>query len=429
MRRLTAEALDIRRETDMGTKEQREAVEQIVSSVKEEGDGAVRRWTEALDGVTLAQLAVTREEVVQAYERVDQQVVQSLKKAAERIRRFHERQKRASWFEPEEDGTVLGQLVRPLASVGVYVPGGRAAYPSSVLMNVLPAKVAGVSRIAMVTPPDRDGGVHPAILVAADIAGVTEMYKVGGAQAIAAFAYGTASIPRVDKIVGPGNIYVALAKRAVFGMVDIDMIAGPSEIVVLADETAEPAWVAADLLSQAEHDPLASAILVTPSEALADAVAAEVVEQCAQLERAEIARQSIGNHGAICVVPDLSTGVDVVNRLAPEHLELIVRDPWHVLGKVKHAGAVFLGPYSPEVVGDYFAGPNHVLPTNGTARFFSPLGVDDFVKRSSVIAYSREALARDGEAIAAIAESEGLGAHKEAVRVRLKQKGDRHGEQ
>lgn len=421
IRRVTSAALDTRRQTDVGTSEQQKTVTQILQSVKEDGDTALQLWTEKLDGVTLdpESFRVQQQEVAHAYDETPQQMVTALREAAERIQRFHERQRRASWWETEKDGTILGQRFIPLATAGIYVPGGRAAYPSSVLMNAIPARVAGVGRIVMVTPPMKDGHIHPAILVAADIAGVQEIYKVGGAQAVAALAYGTESLPRVDKIVGPGNIYVALAKRSVFGMVDIDMIAGPSEIVVLADSSANPAYVAADLLSQAEHDPLASAVLVTTSTGLADAVETELTRQCRKLSRSEIAAASLRDHGAICVVGSLDEGIDVVNRLAPEHLELMVDEPWAVLGHIQNAGAVFLGPHSPEPTGDYWAGPNHVLPTNGTARFSSPLGVDDFVKRSNLIAYSREALDRDADRITTLAENEGLGAHAEAIRIRF----------
>lgn len=420
IRRVTSDTLDTKRQTEIGTAEQLAAVNRIVQAVKEEGDAALQEWTKELDGVSLDEFRVSSDEVQRAYEQTSPELVTALKLAAERIRRFHERQKSSSWWETGADGTILGQRVQPLTAVGLYVPGGRAAYPSSVLMNAIPAKVAGVKRLAMVTPPARDGSVHPVILLAADLAGVNEIYKVGGAQAIAALAYGTESIERVDKIVGPGNVYVALAKRAVFGLVDIDMIAGPSEIVVLADATADPGYIAADLLSQAEHDPLASAVLVTTSEELADRVEGELKRQCERLARAEIAAQSLRDHGAICQVDNLEEGIAVVNRLAPEHLELMVEDPWVIVGRIQHAGAVFLGPYSSEPVGDYWAGPNHILPTNGTARFASPLGVDDFVKRSSLIAYSREAFIRDADHIITLAESEGLGAHAEAIRIRLR---------
>jgi len=334
----------------------------------------------------------------------------------------------------QPDGTILGQIIRPLKRVGVYVPGGKAAYPSSVLMNVIPAQIAGVPEIVMVTPPSTGGkeGIDPYILVAAAEAGVNEIYRVGGAQAVAALAFGTESIAPVDKICGPGNIYVALAKREVYGAVDIDSIAGPSEIVVLADETAEPAYVAADLLSQAEHDEMASAILVTPSQSLADSVAAEVERQLQELPRQAIARSSVENYGAIIVVESMEEGVSVVNRLAPEHLEIVVEDPMGLVGSIENAGAIFLGAYSSEPVGDYFAGPNHIIPTNGTARFSSPVDVDDFIKKSSLIYYSKEALLRDGKTIIELARREGLEGHARAIEIRLKNEGkggDGYGEQ
>ncbi|MCK9918207.1 histidinol dehydrogenase, partial [Microbacteriaceae bacterium K1510] len=341
--------------------------------------------------------------------------VQALREAAANIHDFHQRQVRQSWFTTKESGTLLGQIVRPLKRVGLYVPGGSTAYPSSVLMNAIPAKIAGVKEIVIVTPPGRDGKVNPAILVAARIAGVDQIYKVGGAQAIAALAFGTEQIKQVDKIFGPGNIYVALAKREVFGLVSIDMVAGPSEIVVLADDTAEPRYVAADLLSQAEHDPFSSAVLVTTSKRVAEEVAFELERQLALLPRKEIAAASLRNHGAICVVKDLSEGFDVVNRLAPEHLELLIEHPFESLGMVENAGAIFLGEYSSEPVGDYFAGTNHVIPTNGTARFSSPLSVDDFVKKSSVVSYSKQDLQQNGRKIVALALQEGLAAHARAI--------------
>lgn len=416
------ENLQIKREIENGTEEQRRIVRGILEQVKAEGDQALFQLTERFDGAKLDSLAVDPGEIDRSFEEVDEAFVKALREAAERIRRYHEKQKRTSWLETDEDGTILGQLILPLEKVGVYVPGGSAAYPSSVLMNVIPARVAGVKEIVMVTPPQADGTVYAPTLVAAKIAGVKKIYKVGGAQAIAALAYGTESVPAVDKIVGPGNIYVALAKQAVYGQVDIDSIAGPSEIVVIADETANSSFVAADLLSQAEHDPMASAVLITPSPELARQVAEELNRQCNQLERKEIAAASLRNHGAICITNDLTEAFEVANRLAPEHLELLVQEPWNWLPRVKHAGAVFLGPYSPEPVGDYFAGPNHVLPTNGTARFFSPLNVDHFLKKTSVISYSREALLRDGKKVMALAEAEGLGAHAASVRLRLEQK-------
>lgn len=364
---------------------------------------------------------MTPEELQAAYSRVEDSFVTAIRAAAVNIRAFHARQKRSSWMDLQPDGTILGQIIRPLKRVGVYVPGGTAAYPSSVLMNVIPAQIAGVPEIVMVTPPATGGkaGIDPYILVAAAEAGVNEIYRVGGAQAIAALAFGTESIAPVDKICGPGNIYVALAKREVYGVVDIDSIAGPSEIVVLADDTAEPAYVAADLLSQAEHDTMASAILVTPSRSLADSVAAEVERQLQDLPREAVARASVENHGAIIVVDSLQEGIEVVNRLAPEHLEVVAADPMGLLGSIENAGAIFLGPYSSEPVGDYFAGPNHIIPTNGTARFASPVDVDDFIKKSSLIYYSKEALLRDGETIMELARREGLEGHARAIQIRL----------
>lgn len=419
----SAQGFRLERESEYGSPEQNAAVEEIVEAVRREGDEALLRYTERFDKAKLTpeRLRVTPEEIAAAYERVEPEFLTALRQAAANVTAFHEKQKRTSWMEAQPDGTMLGMVVRPLRRVGLYVPGGKAAYPSSVLMNVLPAKVAGVPEIALVTPPATGGkeGIDPYILVAAAEAGVTEMYRVGGAQAIAALAYGTASIPAVDKICGPGNIYVALAKRAVFGAVDIDSIAGPSEIAVLADDAADPRYVAADMLSQAEHDEMASAVLVTPSERLAQAVAAELRRQVATLPRREIAEASLERHGAILTVADLAEGVAVVNKLAPEHLEVITEDPLALLGGIENAGAIFLGPYSSEPVGDYYAGPNHILPTNGTARFSSPLNVDDFVKKSSLIRYSREALRRDAAGIATLARHEGLEAHARAVEIRL----------
>ncbi|MEW9669467.1 histidinol dehydrogenase [Ammoniphilus sp. 3BR4] len=409
-----------KRDVETGTDEQRQAVLQILSAVKQEGDAAVRRFTEKFDGVRLEQLTVTNEEIVAALAETSEEVLEALKEAAENIRTFHEKQARQSWMQTSPTGTLLGQIIRPLKRVGIYVPGGRAAYPSSVLMNALPAKVAGVEEIVMVTPPDKEGRIDPGVLSAAKIAGVTEIYKVGGAQAVAALTYGTDTIKPVDKIVGPGNIYVALAKREVFGLVDIDMVAGPSEIVVLADEQANPVYIAADLLSQAEHDPMASAVLVTTSETLAAQVQAELESQLAELPRREIAEASIRDYGAICVVNDLQQGIQIVNQLAPEHLELMIQDPFQYIGQIENAGAIFLGEYSSEPIGDYFAGPNHVLPTNGTARFSSPLNVDDFIKKSSLISYSKTDLLNNGSKIIALAESEGLTAHARAIEFRLK---------
>jgi len=423
MRIMAASAFNLTREVEYGSPEQNAAVREIVAAVRAEGDAALHRYTERFDGVRLqpSELRVTDEEIQAAYGQVDEEFLAAIREAAANIRAFHEKQKQRSWMEPSPDGTLLGQIVRPLRRVGVYVPGGKAAYPSSVLMNVIPAQVAGVPEIVMVTPPATGGqeGINPYILVAAAEAGVKEIWRVGGAQAIAALAYGTETIRPVDKICGPGNIYVALAKREVYGAVDIDSIAGPSEIVVLADDTADPVHVAADLLSQAEHDEMASAVLVTPSEALARAVADEVERQLAGLPRAAIARKSIDDHGAILTVASLDEGIEAVNRLAPEHLEIMTADPMEVVGRIENAGAIFLGPYSTEPVGDYFAGPNHILPTNGTARFASALGVDDFVKKSSLIRYSREALMKNGGKIMALARREGLEAHARAVEVRL----------
>lgn len=412
--------LSIKRSVDSGTEEQLRAVKDIIAKVKKEGDKALRELTARFDGAELDSFAVTEEEIREAYEKLDEEIIAVIREAADNIRRFHEKQRQKSWITTEENGTILGQKITPLDSAGVYVPGGTAAYPSSVLMNVIPAKVAGVERIVMVSPPGKDGKLPPAVLVAADIAGVKEIYKVGGAQAIAALAYGTESIRPVDKITGPGNIYVALAKREVFGDVDIDMIAGPSEIAVLADETAVAAEVAADLLSQAEHDVRACSVLVTVSEKLAEEVAREVEKQLAELPRKEIAAQSIENYGAIYVAKDMDEAVETVNQLAPEHLEIIAENAVELAGKIKHAGAIFIGRYSSEPVGDYFAGTNHVLPTNGTARFSGPLSVDDFQKKSSIIMYSERALKENAKKIAAFARLEGLEAHARAVEERLK---------
>ena len=409
------------------TEEPLSAVQEIIDLVRKKGDEALRTFTLQFDGADVQKWEVGPEEMEEAMEQADPALVRVLTEAARRIRKFHEHQRQQSWFFTEEDGTVLGQKVAPLEKVGVYVPGGKAAYPSSVLMNVIPAKTAGVDEVIMVTPPLENGKVYETTLVAAKIAGADRIFRVGGAQAVAALAYGTESIPRVDKIVGPGNVYVALAKRAVFGQVDIDSIAGPSEIVVLADELADPVYVAADLLSQAEHDRMASAVCITPSRDLAERVAEEVERQCRRLPRREIAEASIKSFGAVCLVKDMEEAVSTANQLAPEHLELMVRDPWHWLAKIKHAGAVFLGEHSPEPVGDYWAGPNHVLPTSGTARFFSPLSVDQFVKKTSVISYSPEALYRDGDKVMYLAEAEGLTAHAESVRVRLTKKREGEG--
>ncbi|MFT9849540.1 histidinol dehydrogenase [Aneurinibacillus sp. REN35] len=419
MKIVEAANFSTRRDVEAGTETQRAVVLEILQAVKKEGDAAVLRFTEQFDRIQLDSMRVTEGEFRQAFEELDPTVLAAIREAAANIRDYHSRQMRQSWMTTRESGTMLGQLIRPLQRVGLYVPGGTAAYPSSVLMNAIPAQVAGVEEIVMVTPPGKDGKVNPGVLAAADELGVSEVYKVGGAQAIAALTYGTETIKPVDKIVGPGNIYVALAKREVFGLVDIDMVAGPSEIVVLADQTANPVYVAADLLSQAEHDMLASAVLVTTCRELAQAVQQEVEAQLASLPRRDIAEASVRNHGAICIVEDMAEALDVVNRLAPEHLEVMVEDPMAYLGQIKNAGAIFLGAYSSEPVGDYFAGPNHVLPTNGTARFSSPLNVDDFLKKSSLISYSLQDLLAHGDKIVALARQEGLEAHARAIAVRL----------
>ena len=396
-------------------------VQAILDEVKEKGDEALFSYTEKFDGCRLNRdsIRVTKEDIKEAYEKVDASLVEIIRKALVNIRAFHEKQKRTSWFESRPDGTILGQRVTALSDVGVYVPGGKAAYPSSVLMNIVPAKVAGAERIVMVTPPDKNGRITPTTLVAANEAGATEIYKVGGAQAVAALAYGTSSIKKVDKIVGPGNIYVALAKKAVYGHVGIDSVAGPSEILVLADETADPRFVAADLLSQAEHDELASAILVTTSEGLGKEVEKEIEGFLKTLSRADIIRKSLDQFGYILVADNMEEAVDAVNSIASEHLEIVTANPFEVMTKVRNAGAIFLGTYSSEPLGDYFAGPNHVLPTNGTARFFSPLSVDDFIKKSSIIYYSRDALKEVHEDIEAFARAEGLTAHANSIAVRF----------
>jgi histidinol dehydrogenase len=412
--------VSLRRTIESGTEEQRRAVLEIIANVRARGDEALKNYTEKFDGVRLDSLRVTDEEIKRAYQNVSAEVLRIIQEAAANIRDYHERQKRESWITTKEDGTMLGQKITPLDAVGLYVPGGTAAYPSSVLMNVIPAQVAGVKRIVIVSPPNKDGTLPAGVLVAANELRVNEIYKVGGAQAIAALAYGTETIRPVDKIFGPGNIYVALAKREVFGQVAIDMIAGPSEIVVLADETANADEIAADLLSQAEHDERASAILVTPSMKLALAVASEVEKQLETLPRKAIAAASLENYGAIYVTETLDEAVGVVNELAPEHLEVMTAEPLQLLGQIRHAGAIFLGRFSSEPVGDYFAGPNHVLPTNGTARFSSGLSVDEFVKKSSIIVYSEAALKQNAEKIAAFARLEGLEAHARAVEARFK---------
>ena len=395
----------------------------ILERVKTEKNQALFDYTEQFDGAKLNKdtIVVTEEEIETAYEEVDASLIEIIRKAKENIRIYHEKQKQYSWFDSKPDGTMLGQKVTALQRVGVYVPGGKAVYPSSVLMNVIPAKVAGVEEIVMVTPPGKDGRVNPNTLVAAKEAGVDVIYKVGGAQAIAALAYGTESIPKVDKIVGPGNIYVALAKKAVYGHVSIDSIAGPSEILVIADETANPRYVAADLLSQAEHDELASAILVTTSETLAQQVSEQVERFVEELSRTEIMRKSLENYGYILVADTMEEVIDIANEIASEHLEIMTANPYDVMMRVKNAGAIFIGEYSSEPLGDYFAGPNHVLPTNGTAKFFSPLGVDDFIKKSSIIAYSREALEGIHKDIEQFAEAEKLTAHANSIKVRFEE--------
>lgn len=398
-----------------------DTVNEILSKVKEEGDAAVFEYTFKFDGFQLTNenVRVTEEEIKAAYNDVDAEFVRVLKEAADNIRSFHQKQVRNTFIETRSDGVILGQRITPIDKVGVYVPGGKAAYPSSTLMNIIPAQVAGVNRIVMMTPCNKEGKVNPATLVAADITGIHEIYKVGGAQAIAALAYGTETIPKVDKIVGPGNIFVALAKRAVYGFVSIDSIAGPSEILVLADETANPRYVAADLLSQAEHDELASAILITTSAELAEQVKIEIDKFLKELSRAEIIKKSLDNFGFILLADTLSDAVDAANDIASEHMEIITKNPFDTMTRVKNAGAIFLGEYSSEPLGDYMAGPNHILPTNGTAKFFSPLSVDDFIKKSSIISYSEEALRKIHEDIELFATKEGLTAHANSIKVRF----------
>lgn len=395
-------------------------VNAIIEEVRNNRDQAVFNYTKQFDGadINAGNILVTEEEIAEAYEQVDTTLLAVIRKSLVNIKKYHEKQVQNSWF-TTEDGIILGQKVTALATVGVYVPGGKAVYPSSVLMNVLPAKVAGVDRIVMCTPPGKDGKVYPSTLVAAKEAGVDEIYKVGGAQAIAAMAFGTESVPKVDKIVGPGNIYVALAKKAVFGYVSIDSIAGPSEILVLADETANPRYVAADLLSQAEHDEMASAILITTSQKLAEEVSAEIDQFVAELSRKKIIQKSLDNYGYILVADNMEEAIDTVNAIASEHMEIVTADPFHVMTKIRNAGAIFIGEYSSEPLGDYFAGPNHVLPTNGTAKFFSALSVDDFIKKSSIISYSREALEKVHKDIEQFAECEKLTAHANSIRVRF----------
>lgn len=401
--------------------EYEKVVAEIIEQVKSRKEEAIFEYSRKFDKCELTKetFEVTRAEIEEAYTQIDAHFIEVMKASAANIRAYHEKQKRNSWFDAKEDGTILGQKITPMHSVGVYVPGGKAAYPSTTLMNVVPAKVAGVPNIIMTTPAGADGKVNAATLVAADIAGVDRIFKVGGAQAIAALAYGTDMIPKVDKIVGPGNIFVALAKRAVYGHVSIDSIAGPSEILVLADETATPRYVAADLLSQAEHDEMASAILITTSAELAQKVSDEIDGFLTQLSRRAIIEKSLENYGYILVAPDMNTAIEAVNEIASEHLEILTANPFDTMTRVRNAGAIFLGEYSSEPLGDYYAGPNHVLPTNGTAKFFSPLNVDDYVKKSSIISYSREALEKVHEDIELFAQKEGLIAHANSIHVRF----------
>jgi len=396
-------------------------VNDIIQNVRDNKDEAIFEYTRKFDKceINANTILVTKEEIEEAYTLLDKEFIETMKKSAANVRAFHEKQLRQSFFTTKPDGSILGQRITPLSRAGVYVPGGKAAYPSSVLMNVIPAKVAGVSEVVMTTPPSKEGKINPGTLVAADIAGVDKIYKVGGAQAIAALAFGTESIPKVDKITGPGNIFVALAKKAVFGYVSIDSVAGPSEILVLADAAANPRYVAADMLSQAEHDELASAILITDSMELAEKVSEEVDKFTEVLSRKEIIQKSLDNYGYILVAESMDDAVDAANDIASEHMEILTKDPFQTMTKVKNAGAIFLGEYSSEPLGDYFAGPNHILPTNGTAKFFSPLGVDDFIKKTSVICYSKEALERDHVDIERFATNEGLTAHANSVAVRF----------
>ncbi len=399
-----------------------DSVNRILADVKKKGDEALFAYTKEFDkaDINASNILVTEEEIQEAYDSLEnKELVTIIRKSLKNIKEYHEKQKQYSWFDAKEDGSILGQKVTALSRVGVYVPGGKAAYPSSVLMNVIPAKVAGVDEIIMVTPPGKDGKVNPNTLVAAKEAGVDKIYKVGGAQAVGAMAYGTESIQKVDKIVGPGNIYVALAKKAVFGYVSIDSIAGPSEILVIADESANPKYVAADLLSQAEHDELASAILVTTSRKLAEDVSAQVDQFVEELSRTEIMQKSLDNYGYILVADSMEDVIDTANEIASEHLEILTKNPFDTMTKIKNAGAIFLGEYSSEPLGDYFAGPNHVLPTNGTAKFFSPLSVDDFIKKSSIISFSKEALEPMQEDIRKFANAEGLTAHANSIKVRF----------
>jgi len=419
---INASEFTYERNLETGTAEQLTTVQRIINDIKANGDQAVRNYTRQFDKVEIDQLRVSEQEIQAAYQQLSPELIEIIRQAKENIRSYHEKQLQTSWFTTQENGNVLGQKVTPLDRVGVYVPGGTAAYPSSVLMNVLPAKIAGVKEIVMCTPPGREG-IPAAILVAANECGVTEIYRVGGAQAVAALAYGTETIAKVDKITGPGNIYIAIAKKLVYGIVDIDMIAGPSEVLVACDESAEATYAAADMLSQAEHDVLAAAYCVTLSRQKAKEIQQELTSQLAQLPRKDIAKESIEQQGKIIIAKDRSEMLRVINEIAPEHLEMMVEEPFSYLGEIRHAGAIFLGRYSSEPIGDYFAGPNHVLPTSGTARFSSPLSVDDFIKKSSVIYYSRQALQENGSKIVAFANEEGLDAHGRAIAIRLEREG------
>ncbi|MDE7352891.1 MAG: histidinol dehydrogenase [Acetatifactor sp.] len=396
-------------------------VREIIENIKANGDSALFEYTKKFDRFELnaQNIRVTDQEIREAYDSMDPELVRVIRESAENIKHFHQKQLRNSWFDTKEDGSILGIKITPIARAGIYVPGGKAAYPSSVLMNAIPAKVAGVRELIMVTPPGADGKINPGTLVAADLAGADRIYRAGGAQAVAALAFGTESIPRVDKITGPGNIFVALAKKAVYGYVSIDSIAGPSEILVLADHTADPGYVAADLLSQAEHDELASAILITTSEKLAEEVSCRVDQFTAQQPRKAIIEESLKRYGYILLAESMEDAVDTVNEIASEHLEILTANPFEVMTRIRNAGAIFMGPYASEPLGDYFAGPNHILPTNGTARFFSPLSVDDFIKKTSIISYSREALEKVHRDIELFAESEGLTAHADSIRIRF----------
>ncbi len=412
---------DILSRSQLENKQVQETVDAVIADIRANGDKALFAYTKKFDkfDVNADNIQLTQAEIDEAYTQVDSELIEVIKKSAQRIAAFHEKQKMNSWLEPNKNGEMLGQLIRPLARVGVYVPGGKAAYPSSVLMNIIPAKVAGVEDIVMTTPPNAEGKVNPTTIVAAHIAGVDRIYKAGGAQAVAALAFGTESIPKVDKIVGPGNIFVALAKRSVYGYVNIDSVAGPSEILVLADESANPVYVAADMLSQAEHDEMASAILITTSEKLAGEVKAELEKQTAVLERKEIIEKSLANYGAIILVNNFDEACELSNAVAPEHMEVCTSEPFALLPKIQNAGAIFLGHFTPEPLGDYMAGPNHVLPTGGTARFFSPLSIDDYIKKSSILSFSEDAFRKLGGDVIKFANAEGLTAHANSVKVRM----------